>query len=231
MSGYGKPILQVALDFERLSDAEKIAEVLKHELSGVEYICEAGTPLIKNEGLKTVIPGLRSIVGTKTRIAADLKTMDAGAFEVELAKKSGADIISVAGVAEEETINSVLVRSKDLGLEVMVDSISTGEISGRLERICGLIKRHNSSGGKAILEYHIPMDVQAKTNDFSKVKQMRDKFGIPIAAAGGLDENTIPKVIGYGASVCVVGGAITRPKQRTSREAVRKIRGAIYGSK
>lgn len=44
----------------------------------------------------------------------------------------------------------------------------------------------------------------------------------------GLDERTIPEVLNYGASVCVVGGTITRPKNGTSEEAVRKIKKIIY---
>lgn len=224
----GNSILQVALDFEHLSDAEKIARMLQRELHDVKYVCEAGTPLIKNEGLKTVIPRLRSIVGSGVRIEADLKTMDAGAMEVEEAKAAGADMVSVAGVAEEETIDAVFSRAKSLGLEVVVDSMCVSRIENRMETVAKKIKNYVKEGGNALLEYHIPIDIQGKTKDFSMVKEIHDKFGIPISVAGGLDENTIPKVISYGASVCVVGGTITRPKHGTSEEAIRRIKEVIY---
>lgn len=224
-----EPVLQVALDFEHIFDAEKMAMLLEQELSDVRYICEAGTPLIKNEGLKTVIPRLRAVVGAETKIVADLKTMDTGAFEVELARNAGADIVSIAGASEEETIEAAFAKAKSLGIGVMVDSISTMKISGRLEAIGERMEKYIGEGGRAILEYHIPIDAQTKTGDFSMIREMRNKFNIPVAAAGGLDENTIPKVLAYGASVCVIGGTITRPKQRTAEEAIRKIKEAVYG--
>lgn len=222
------PILQVALDFERLSAAKKVAKFLSKELNDVEYFCEAGTPLIKNEGLKTVIPRLRNIVGKKTQIIADLKTLDTGAFEVELAYKAGANIVGVAGAAEVETIEAALAKGLDIQMPVMIDSISTRNMKGHLDWIIQKISRYNEEGGCAILEYHIPIDRQAKTRDFTQVKRIYDQFGIPIAVAGGLDENTIPEVLGYGAKICVVGGAITRPKYGTSKEAIRKVKEIIY---
>lgn len=223
-----KPILQVALDFEHLADAEKIARVLQHELSDVEYLCEAGTPLIKNEGLKTVIPRLRSIVGARTKISADLKTLDTGAFEVELAHRAGADMVGIAGTAEEETIDAAFAKAKSLKMTVIVDSLGVRNISSRLEAIEDRIRRHIGEGGDAILEYHIPIDAQTKTRDFSPVRKIYERSHIPIAVAGGLDERTIPEVLAYWASVCIVGGAITRPKNGTPEEAIRRIKKIIY---
>jgi 3-keto-L-gulonate-6-phosphate decarboxylase len=223
-----KPILQVALDFEHLVDAEKIARILQQELSDVEYFCEAGTPLIKNEGLKTVIPRLRSIVGAQTKISADLKTLDTGAFEVELAHKSGADMVGISGIAEEETIDAAFENAKNFKMTAIVDSIGIMNINGRLEMIEDKISSYIRKGGDAILEYHIPIDIQTKRMDFSKVREIYERSHIPIAVAGGLDERTIPEVLNYGASVCIVGGTITRPKNGTPEEAIRKIKKIIY---
>jgi 3-keto-L-gulonate-6-phosphate decarboxylase len=223
-----KPILQVALDFEHLIDAEKIARLLQHELGGEEYVCEAGTPLIKNEGLKTVIPRLRGIVGARTKISADLKTLDTGAFEIELAHKAGADMVGIAGVAEEETIDAAFAKAKSLKMTVIVDSLGIMNIGGRLEAVEDKIGRYIDEGGDAILEYHIPIDIQTKTRDFSRIREIRNRSHIPIAAAGGLDERTIPEVLSYGASVCIVGGAITNPKNGTSEEAIKRIKRTIY---
>ena len=72
-----KPVLQVALDFVDLSRAMKCAE--ESVKGGVDWL-EAGTPLIKSEGLNAVRK-LRERFPDKT-IIADMKIMDAGRTEV-----------------------------------------------------------------------------------------------------------------------------------------------------
>lgn len=224
------PVLQVALDFENLSDAIKTAKLLKKELHGLDYYCEAGTPLIKNEGLKNVIPSLRKIVGEKTKIVADLKTSDVGALEVEMAKKAGADIVVISGASETQTIEKALKKASELTVYVMIDCISVKDMPGRLDWIINKISDYNKIfGSYAILEYHIPIDSQSGTRDFSEVETICKESNIPVAVAGGLDEKTIPEVIKYGAKICVVGGAITRPKNKTPEKALKEIRKAVYG--
>jgi 3-keto-L-gulonate-6-phosphate decarboxylase len=222
------PILQVALDCVHLAKARQLAGILEQELSGLTYLCEAGTPLIKNEGLKKIIPALRAVVGKKTKVVADLKTLDTGAMEVELAHKAGADIVGISGAAEYETIDAALSKAKEYKIPIMIDSISTESIKGRLDWIIERIKSYNQQDGLAIFEYHIPIDAQKKSGDFSRIREICTQSGIPVAAAGGLDENSIPEILDYGAKICVVGGAITRPDNRSTREAIRKTRDAIY---
>ena len=223
-----KPILQVALNFERIADAERRASMLKRELGDVEYVCEAGTPLIKNEGLRAVIPRLRAIVGPGTKIAVDLKTLDTGALDVELAHKAGADIVSIAGIAEEETIDSALAKAKSFGMRIVVDSIGVMRIDGLLEALEDKISLYNLEGGDAVLEYHIPVDLQTKTRDFGQVEMIYERSHVPIAVAGGLNEHFIPDVLDAGASVCIVGRAIIDPRSGTPEEAVRRIKEAVY---
>ena len=222
------PILQVALDCVHLAKARQLAKILEQELSGLTYLCEAGTPLIKNEGLKNAIPALKTIVGKSTKIVADLKTLDTGALEVELAHKAGADIVGISGAAGCETIDAALSKAKECKMPILIDSISTENIKGRLYWIIERIKSYNHQDGLAIVEYHIPIDAQKKSRDFSPIREICTQSGIPVAAAGGLDENSIPEILDYGAKICVVGGAITRPDNRSTRKAIRKIRDTIY---
>ena len=225
---FANPILQVALDCEHLAEARKLAEMLEQEMSGLTYLCEAGTPLIKNEGLKNVIPTLKSVVGKNTKVVADLKTLDTGRLEVELAYKAGAEVVGISGAAEGETIDAALLQAEEYKIPIMIDSISTESIKGRLAWITERIDHYNQQGGFAIFEYHIPIDAQRKTRDFSRTKEICIHSGIPLAVAGGLNENSIPDVLAYGTKICVVGGAITRPVNRSTREAIRKIKEVIY---
>ena len=89
MSGSGtEPKLQVALDFVDLPRALKVAE--EAVLGGADWL-EAGTPLIKSEGLQAV-RALRDRWPGHV-VVADMKTMDAGRAEVEYAAKAGAGVV------------------------------------------------------------------------------------------------------------------------------------------
>ena len=75
-------LVQVALDFVDLPRAIEIAR--EAVAGGVDWV-EAGTPLIKAEGLDAVRE-LKAAFPDKL-IFADLKTMDAGRIEVEYARQ------------------------------------------------------------------------------------------------------------------------------------------------
>src|SRR3989449_3706667 len=74
------PKVQVALDLIHLKDALRIAKAANR--AGVEWI-EAGTPLIKSEGMRSVKELKRALPNAV--VVADMKTLDAGAIETEIA--------------------------------------------------------------------------------------------------------------------------------------------------
>src|SRR2546430_16462620 len=94
-----EPVLQVALDHMHLKRALLAA---KEAVEGGADWLEAGTPLIKSEGMEGVRELKKSFPGVT--IVADLKTMDTGAFEVEIAAKAGADVISGIGCTGERAV-------------------------------------------------------------------------------------------------------------------------------
>ena len=116
--GYFMAVLQVALDFMILERAIKAAEEAIR--GGADWL-EAGTPLIKSEGMKAI----RELKRRFHRITvADLKTMDVGRVEVEMAAKSGADIITVLGVADDSTIEDSIKAARKYGAKIMVDLLN-----------------------------------------------------------------------------------------------------------
>src|SRR5437867_12558780 len=98
-----EPVLQVALDHMHLKRALLAA---KEAVEGGADWLEAGTPLVKSEGIEVVRELQKSFPG-KT-IVADLKTMDTGAFEVEIAAKAGAVVITVRGSAYDATVREAV---------------------------------------------------------------------------------------------------------------------------
>ena len=100
--------LQVALDFVDMDRALRLAREAVE--GGADYI-EAGTPLIKSEGLDS-IRKLRAEFPQHT-IVADLKTMDAGRGEMEIVAKAGANIATVLGVADDGTIRECIEAGRN----------------------------------------------------------------------------------------------------------------------
>ncbi len=203
--------LQVALDLRDLDEAIKIAQ--KSALGGVDWI-EAGTPLIKATGMESVRK-LRQIFPQKT-IIADLKTMDASYLETEMAALAGADIVCILGIAPDSTINDAVGAGKKFGVKIFADLIG---IEDPVKRAIDLEKL-----GVDIIGLHIGIDQQLRSGfdkiPFPTLKKLRETIKIPIAVAGGLKAETIPKAVECGADIIIVGSAITRsadPQQATQR--------------
>jgi len=212
-----KPVLQLALDFVDLDRALKAA---KEAEKSVDWI-EAGTPLIKSEGLNSVRK-LREIFPRHT-IVADLKTMDAGRTEVEAAAKAGANVVGVCAAAADETIKECVHAARNYGVKVMADLIGVkeDEITERaaeMERI-----------GVDYIGVHTAIDEQMKGKQpFGKLAKVARKVSLPVAAAGGLNSETIADALKAGATILVVGGAII--KSENAGKAARDMRRAMETS-
>ncbi len=125
-----KPVLQVALDLMHLKRALEIA---KEAVDGGADWIEAGTPLIKSEGVEALRALKRAYPGYT--IVADMKTMDVGGFEVEIAAKAGADVVTVLGLADDATITESVAVARRYGAKVMVDLINVPDMTGRAKRV------------------------------------------------------------------------------------------------
>ena len=116
------PVLQVALDFVDFNRALKAA---KSAVDGGADWIEAGTPLIKSEGLQ-VIRKLRDNF-PKVTIVADMKTMDAGRIEMEAAAKAGANVAMVMGVAPDSTIKECIIAGHNYGMQIGIDLLGVND--------------------------------------------------------------------------------------------------------
>jgi len=199
-------MLQVALDFVKIEDALQVAEKVAN--AGAD-ILEAGTPLIKSEGSK-VITILRNNFPKKL-INADMKTMDAGYLETEIAIRAGADIISILGVSSDMTIKDAIKAAKDHDKKIMVDLIG---VQNKIKRA----KEIEKFGANYIL-VHSGLDEQAEgKNPFEDLKNIYDNVKIPIAVAGGINDKNISLLKEFNINVVIVGGFITKstnPEQAT----------------
>lgn len=167
---------------------------------GIDWI-EAGTPLIKSEGMEA-IRELKRIFPNK-KIIADMKTMDTGDFETEMASKAGADIISILGASDDSTIKEAIKAARKYNSEIMVDLIN---VKNKVDRAAEVEKM----GAKYVC-IHVGIDQQMKgENPLQDIKDVKEAVNITIATAGGLNSENIPGVISAGADIVIVGGAITK---------------------
>lgn len=198
-----KPVLQLALDFVDLPRALQVAE--EAVAGGADWL-EAGTPLIKSEGLQAV-RDLKSRWPDLT-VVADMKTMDAGRAEVEYAAKAGAQIVGILGAASDATIRECIEAARNYGAEIIVDMVQVDDVVARARAV--------EEMGASYIGIHVAIDeqMQGKT-PWETLQEVVKAVTIPVAVAGGINSETAALAVKAGASIVVIGGAITKAGDAT----------------
>jgi 3-hexulose-6-phosphate synthase/6-phospho-3-hexuloisomerase len=203
-------ILQVALDVVEL---ERAIEIGKECLEGGADWLEAGTPLIKSEGMQA-IRALRAVF-PEVKLVADMKTMDTGAIEVEMAAKSGASIVSLLAVADNTTLEDALRSARKYGVELMVDLMNAADPVKRAQELEAI--------GVNYVCVHVGIDQQMKGMDtLSLLEKVAEVIDTPLAVGGGIDAETAAEAVRLGAAIIIVGGNIIRTAK--VRDSTRRIR-------
>jgi 3-hexulose-6-phosphate synthase len=162
-------------------------------------ILELGTPLIKAAGL-SAITAIKAAHPDKI-VFADLKTMDAGELEADIAFTAGADLVTVLGVAGDSTIVGAVKAAKKHGKGIVVDLIGVADKAARAREVTAL--------GAEFVEMHAGLDEQAEEGfTFNTLLSEGADSGVAFSVAGGVSSATIEAVQKSGASVAVAGGAI-----------------------
>ncbi len=209
-------VLQVALDIMQVGRSIPIARDAVE--GGADWI-EAGTPLIKSGGADA-IRLLRKEFPDK-KIVADMKTMDVGAFEVEIAAKAGADVVTVMGLADDSTIAEAVAAGRKYGAEVMIDMINVPDKVARSLEVEEL--------GVAYICLHMGIDTQMRGEapPLEILREIVEKTSIPIAVAGGITAETAGDYVKAGATVVIVGGGIL--KATDIKEAAAAVKRSMEG--
>lgn len=208
-------ILQVALDVLELRRAVEIAE--ESIKGGADWV-EVGTPLIKSEGMNAV----RELKKLGYPVIADMKTIDTGRAEIEMAARSGADIIVVLGLSADSTLVEAVKAARKYGCKVMADLITSPQPVKRAKELEEL--------GIDYLNVHVGIDQQMTgTDPIEVLKSVLEEVNIPVAVAGGLDAERAAFCASLGASIVIVGSGIVKSGNVT--ESARRIREAVDGSK
>lgn len=199
---WGKwPVLQVALDFTSLKEALRVA---RRVVKAGELWLEAGTPLIKAEGIRAV-KRLRALL-PKGFIVADMKVADAGRIEAGLAISAGASMVSALAWASDEAIREVVETCREHGVKVVVDLMDAPDPCRAAERCARL-------GADAVI-YHVGYSRQEAgvraIDEIDRVRELASRLSIPVAVAGGIRHGEASRFVEAGCKILIVGKAVTR---------------------
>lgn len=201
--------LQLALDVLETDKAVYITQMTRDYVD----IIEIGTPLLKHEGIN-VIKMLKQHFPEK-EILVDTKTMDVGEYESDFCFEAGADIVTVLGVADLETIKGAVKSAGKHNGKVMVDLINVDKKCTRAKEV--------EDAGVHYVGIHSGIDQQ--NNGHSPLQDLGDiagKTDIPVFVAGGINLDTVDSIVEKRPAVVVVGGAIT--SSDNPGEAARRIK-------
>ena len=158
-------------------------------------IIEAGTPLIKREGIEVV---RKMKLFWQGDICADIKVVDGAKAEVEMAKEAGATHITALGNASEETLKIFVDTCKKLEIKSVIDMINTPDPLRSLWKANiypDIVTIHrgrdeeNSFG--AVIQY-------------KNIAKIKGKWDVLVGAAGGIDEKEMQSASFNGADIVVV---------------------------
>lgn len=187
--------LQFAMDTLTVEHALELAAAAAPHVD----ILELGTPLIKSAGLSAVT-AIKNAHPDKI-VFADLKTMDAGELEADIAFAAGADLVTVLGSAGDSTIIGAVKAAKKHNKGVVVDLIGVANKPARAQEVVAL--------GVDFVEMHAGLDEQAEAGfTFGTLLRDGEASGVKFSVAGGINASTIASVQASGAAVAVAGGAI-----------------------
>lgn len=196
------PYVQISLDIPDLERTKKIiAQIPKSD----RIILEAGTPLIKRYGTK-VISDLREIT-KDVFVIADLKTLDVGKVEADLAFEETADAVIASGLAPAETLDAFIHEAKRVGIYGVVDMLNVEDPIAKLKSI-------KEFPGVVILHRGIDQET-GRTLGLNLIQEMRQTFSdkkFLIAVAGGIVPETAKEALEKGADIIVVGRYVTQSK-------------------
>lgn len=228
--------LQIALN-STLQEARSIISQIPLDK---RIIIEAGTPLIKTYGWKGIreIRNLwesRVFYSLKTSeislqkqkekifkkeiplhpyIVADLKCMDRGATEVELAKRGGASAAVVLGQSPPETINAFIDECERQKIDAFIDMMNVEfslNILRQLKKLPKVVVLHRGVDEESFNpESEIP---------FHEITRIKGEYDIMVAVAGGDTIQEVQRAIFNDADIVVVWKGFYKSTAETAKIA------------
>jgi len=193
--------LQIALN-SNLDDAQNIISQLPQSS---RIIIEAGTPLIKEEGIGAVTRLRRlwqqQLSGTDILpyVVADLKTIDRGATEALMAAQAGASAAIAMGHAPIETLNSFIAQCEASGIDAMVDMMN-------VEYSLTVLRQLKKPPAAVILHRGVDEEQfnREKQIPYHEIQRIKGNYNIMVSIAGGDTAREVQRAFFNSADIAVV---------------------------
>lgn len=199
---WNPPYLQIALD---VTDIEKAKDILQRLPASDRIILEAGTPLVKKYGTG-IVHELRAFA-KDSFIVADLKTLDVGQVEVDVAFEETADAVVASGLASKETVDKFIYEAKRLGVYSVVDMM---DVSDPL-RVLGTYKQPPD-----VVIIHRGIDEEKgggpRWSLVGEIKKAVKEGKTLVAVAGGIEPSNLKSALDAQADIVIVGRYITQSR-------------------
>lgn len=214
-----KRYLQVALN-STLAEAHRIINQLP---VSDRIIVEAGTPLIKRygeEGIRKIHGWYQNHIsaavledeggGFNPYVVADLKAMDRGETEVDIAARGGASAAIALGTAPTETLNSFVAACEARGLDAMIDMMNVEfplSVLRALKKVPPVVILHRGvDEEKFNREKQIPLH---------EIRRIKGNYDIMISIAGGDTIREVQRSVFNDADIVVIWKSVYHSTSQT----------------
>lgn len=207
-----KRYLQIALN-SSLNEAKKIVTALP---ASDRIIVEAGTPLIKrygDEAIRKIYQWYRARLAESDilpYVVADLKTMDRGETEVDIAADAGASAAIALGSAPPETLNAFINACETRGLDAMVDMM-------HVEFPLSVLRSLKKAPPVVILHRGVDEERfnREKQIPLHEIRRIKGNYNIMISIAGGDTLREVQRSIFNDADIVVVWKSVFQQTEET----------------
>lgn len=190
--------LQVALN-RTVTDAYGI--ISKLPVSN-RIILEAGTPFIKRygeAGIQNIVSWYRMHQRGQAYVVADLKMMDRGATEVDIAARAGASAAVALGTSPPESLDAFIENCEQRGLDSMIDMMN---IEFPIETLSKIKKP------PTVVILHRGVDETEKNKEkqipLNQIRRIKGTYNVMISIAGGDSIREVQRAIFNDADIVVV---------------------------
>lgn len=143
-------------------------------------------------------------------VVADLKTMDRGETEVELAARGGASAAIALGNAPIETLNTFIAACEKNGLDAMIDMMNVEfplSVLRALKKVPPVVILHRGVDEER--------DNREKQLPLHEIRRIKGNYNIMISIAGGDTLREVQRSIFNDADIVVVWKAVYRKTEET----------------
>ena len=147
-------------------------------------------------------------------IVADLKCMDRGATEVEIARRGGANAAVALGHAPIETLDAFIERCESIGLDSMIDMMNVDfplSTLRQLKKMPTVVVLH-----RGVDEEHFNKE---KEIPFHEIARIKNQYDIMIAIAGGDTFKDVQSAAFNDADIVVVWKSFYKSSAETGKLA------------